>query len=317
MGALVSVVIVNWNGLRYLRECLNSLLAQTYSNLEIIVVDNASSDWSPDLIRKYYPAVRIVESGRNLGFAGGTNLGIKHAKGELIALFNQDAVADRCWLERLVNAIGSSDDISAVAGKIFYWGDAQERKKVFCTWPKVDPRKALAYNFLDDRPSASVDYLPGCAMLIRKRVLDEIGLFDEGYFLYFEETDWCARAIMAGYRLVYVPEAVAWHVVSGSIGSGAKLAYIIRNRVRFALKNFDLAYLPIFIVEYLKETNEMAQKGIHGQGFEDFNVRIIALCWNVIHLIGTLLARRKDLSRIANRRSYNNSLPLRNVKWEY
>ncbi|BAI60310.1 putative glycosyltransferase [Methanocella paludicola SANAE] len=317
MGSLVSVVIVNWNGLKYLRECLDSLFAQSYANREIILVDNASTDGSPDFIRKNYPMVKVIESSSNLGFAGGTNRGIKEAKGELIALFNQDAVADKNWLEILVKAVNSSNDIAAVAGKIFYWGDEQERKKVFCTWPKVDPRKALAYNFFDERPAADVDYLPGCAMLIKKKALDEVGLLDEDYFLYFEETDWCARAIMAGYRLVYVPDAKAWHVVSGSIGSGAKLSYIMRNRVRFALKNFDSSYLPVFVVEFTKETYKMMINGIHGQGFDDFIVRMKALFWNGFHLIGTLKARRRDLSRIANRKSYNRSLPLSNIEWEY
>jgi GT2 family glycosyltransferase len=292
-------------------------MEQTYPSFEIILVDNASTDGSLDLVRKSYTTVKVIESGRNLGFAGGTNLGIKEAKGELIALFNQDAVADKNWLETLISAINSSNDIVAVAGKIFYWGDEQERKKIFCTWAKVDPRKALAYNFFDDRPEADVDYLPGCAMLMKKKALDEIGMLDEGYFLYFEETDWCARAIRAGYRLVYVPNAKAWHVVSGSVESGAKLAFIMRNRIRFALKNFDVLCIPVFTIELMVEVYKTVLKGAQGEGFGHISVIMKALGWNCIHLIGTFMARRRDLSRITNGRSYNRSLPLRNVKWEY
>jgi|SRR5271157_734261 len=317
MAALISIIIVNWNGMKYIRECLDSLLSQTYPDIEIILVDNASSDGSVEYVRKNYPSVKLIESTTNLGFAGGTNLGIREAKGELIALFNQDAVADRLWLEKLAGAINISEDIAAVAGKIYYWGDERERNTIFCTWAKVDPRKALAYNFLDERPQADVDYLPGCAMLIKRKVIEDIGLLDESYFLYFEETDWCARAIRAGYRLVYVPGSVAWHVVSGSIGNPyAKLAYITRNRVRFALKNFDLSCIPAFIYAFTRETARGFLMGMSGGGFNEFEIHIRAIGWNILHSVGTAAARRRDLSNISNRRSYNHSLPLRSIRWE-
>ncbi len=314
-SALVSAIIVNWNGLKYIRECIDSILCQTYPAVEIILIDNASSDGSADYVVKNYPAVKVIRSERNLGFAGGTNLGIKEAKGDLIALFNQDAVAERTWLEKLVNTASSSEDIGGVAGKTYYW---DHKDKIFCTWAKVDPYKALAYNFTDERPMADVDYLPGCAMVIKRKALDEIGLLDADYFLYFEETDWCARAIRAGYRLVYVPDAIAWHVVSGSISDPYdKLAYITRNRIRFALKNYDLSYIPLFIGEFIGETIDEMIKGIRGKNYNGFKMRVNAIVWNVFNSINTFVARRRDLSRIKNPRSYNSSLPLRQVRWDY
>ncbi len=291
---LVSVVIVNWNGLKYIRECLDSILKQTYSPLEIILVDNASSDGSADLVRKEYPTVKVIDSGANLGFAGGTNLGIRASAGDLIALFNQDAVADETWLERLAGRIGSDDNIAGVAGKIYYWTGNRSDKMVFCSWPRIDPVSAMAYNYSGNEPAGEVDYLPGCAMLVRKKAIDEIGLLDEGYFLYFEETDWCARAIRAGYKMLYVPEAQAWHVVSASFSNmNVKLMYIMRNRIRFALKNFDRSYIPGFIVAYTRETIHEMVKAIRTGDRSEFKIRIGAIGWNILNIAGTIKVKAK------------------------
>jgi len=312
---LVSVVIVNWNGMKYIGDCLDSILHQTYSRIEIIVVDNASSDGSPELIRKKYPMVKVIDSGSNRGFAGGTNLGIRAAMGELIALFNQDAIAEERWLEKLVECMEVSDDVAGVAGKIYYWTGKRSDKKIFCSWPKIDPVSAYAINFYGNEPMADVDYLPGCAMLLRKCAIDKIGLLDEGYFLYFEETDWCARAIRAGYRLMYTPDAEAWHVVSASISnSNVKLAYIMRNRIRFALKNFDKRYIPGFVWAFSRETVKAMTRGLNTGEYGELKLRLRAIGWNVLHLPGTLRARHRYLSMIQDRRSYNRSLPLKDLK---
>ncbi len=216
---LVSIIVVNYNGKKYLNECLTSLLNQTYRNFEIILVDNKSSDDSVKFVQSNFGnRILVTQNDTNLGFAAGCNIGIKISKGSLIALFNQDAIADKEWLSTLVYVVQSAEEIAAAAGKVYYWGDKYGKDVVFCTWSKVDPYTAGAYNFYKgDEPISKVDYLTGAAMLVKKEVIDKIGLLDPEYFLYFDETEWCARMIRASYDLVYVPQAVTWHVVSASL----------------------------------------------------------------------------------------------------
>ena len=313
--SLVSIVIVNWNGLKYLHECLSSLLNQTYRPIEIILVDNASTDGSVDFVREHIPSVRIFQNSKNLGFAEASNIGIMKSKGELIALFNQDAIANKDWLANLVEVIESSEEIAAVAGKVYYWGDKYGKNAVFCTWSKIDPYTASPYNFTGNEPQAAVDYLSGCAMLVKKEIINEIGLFDTGYFLYFDETDWCARMIRAGYKLIYVPNAIVRHVVSGSLeNSQIKAEYMIRNGIRFALKNFDLKYIPIFLLSFSVETVFIFLRNIRESDLCETKLRINGFIWNMLNLRKTFKARQKDHSRIKKSISYNLSLPLRQYK---
>jgi GT2 family glycosyltransferase len=316
--SLVSIILVNWNGLKYLHECLSSLLNQTYRPIEIILVDNASTDGSVDFVKDHFPSVRIFQNSKNLGFAEASNRGIMKSKGKLIALFNQDAIADTDWLANLVEVIQSSEEIAAVAGKVYYWGDKYGKDAVFCTWSKVDPYTASPYNFTGNEPKAAVDYLSGCAMLVKKEVLNEIGLLDTGYFLYFDETDWCARMIRAGYKLIYVPNAVVQHVVSGSLeDSQIKAEYMMRNWIRFALKNFDLKYIPIFLLSFSVETVFTVLRNIRECNLVETKLRIKWFIWNMLNLRKTFKARQKDHGQIKKSISYNLSNKLSYLRTAY
>jgi GT2 family glycosyltransferase len=319
---LVSIIIVNYNGKKYLKECLTSLFNQTYKYFEIIVVDNKSSDDSVEFVRSSFgDSILVIQNDTNLGFAAGCNIGIKASKGSLICLFNQDVVADKEWLSILVSVIQSSEDIAAVTGKLYYWGDKYGKDTVFCTWSKVDPYTAGAYNFYKgDEPISKVDYLTGAAMLVKKEVIDKIGLLDTEYFLYFDETEWCARMIRASYDLVYVPQAIAWHVVSSSLtDSNLKLYYMKRSRMRFALKNFDVSYLPIYFAFFSVESIYDLLTAIqHRNFFSVAKINARVLVWNIIHLHHTISLRRvyNKLLKNSGRRlqSYNKSLPLKMYK---
>ena len=226
-------------------------------------------------------------------------------------------MADKEWLSKLVSVIESSDKIGGVTGKLFYFGDEFGKDAVFCTWPKVNPYSATPYNFYDDEPVSKVDYLSGAAMLVKKEVIKKVGLLDPEYFLYFEETDWCARMIRANYDLVYVPSALAWHIVSASSSPSKKIFYMEKNRIRFALKNFDSLYILSFFIIYLGETLYVFFRDIKNQNFMKSKIRFNALIWNLLHIKKTLERRKKDmffLRKNGNIRSYNNSLPLRSTK---
>jgi GT2 family glycosyltransferase len=319
---LVSIIIVNYNGKKYLNECLRSLFNQTYRNFEIILVDNKSSDDSVKFVQSNFgDSILVIQNDTNAGFAAGCNIGIRASKGNLICLFNQDAIADKEWLSTLVCVIQSAEDIAGVAGKLYYWGDKYGRDAVFCTWSKVDPYTAGAYNFYKgDEPISKVDYLTGAAMLVKKEVIEKIGLLDQEYFLFFDETEWCARMIRASYDLVYVPQAIAWHVVSASLSdSNLKLYYMNRSRMRFALKNFDLRYLPIYFAFFAVESIFDLLTAIrHRNFFAVAKIRARVLIWNLIHLRHTISSRRADFKLLQNSgrplRSYNRSLPLKEYK---
>ena len=243
---LVSIIIVNWNAKEYLKGCLESILSQSFTDYEIILVDNASSDDSVNFVKDNFPQVKIIKNKNNVGFAEGNNIGIANSSGKIIVLFNPDAVADKDWLSILINVIQSSKKIAAVTGKMYYLDNKYEKDAVFCTWSKIDPFSAAPYNFHNNEPVSKVDYLSGAAMVIKRDVLDKIGLMDSDYFLYFEETDLCARMIRAGYDLMYVPSAIVRHAVSPLSNSENKVYYMERSRIRFVLKNFDLLYVVSF-----------------------------------------------------------------------
>ena len=314
--SLVSIIIVSWNSEKFLKECIASLENQTYQNFEIILVDNASTDNSVNIVKTNFPKVKLVENKKNLGFAEGNNIGIKNSKGDLIELVNPDVITEKEWLQHLVKKIQSSNSIGGVTGKMYYMGNKFGKNAVFCTWSKVDPYTAMPFNFTNDEPTAKVDYLSGAAMLVKKEVIDKIGFLDPGYFLYFEETDWCARMIRAGYDLVYVPEAIVWHEVSSAVSdSPKKLYYMERNRTRFAIKNFDTSYLIAYLCYSFFESIFVIFRDLNNNSSRS-KIRLQALNWNFKNFSKTIKSRKKYmaiLKKFGPIKSYNNSLPLRKI----
>ncbi len=306
---LVSILIVNWNGLKHIDECLKSLLDQTYSPTELILVDNDSRDGSVEFIQKKFPSIRIIKNDSNMGFASAVNRGIMNAAGELIALFNQNTVAEKNWLYKLVEATLSSEDIAAASGKVFY---LNKKDSIYCSWTKINPFTAGPYNFHGFEVIYNVDYLMGCAMVIKRDVINRVGLIDEGYFLYYEDSDWCARIIRDGYKLMYIPDAIVWHEVSGSVSNSCfKFSYIMRNRIRFVLKNFDIKYIFLFAILFPIELALDLRKDIARKDSRAARIRFNAILWNILNIKTTYQARKRDLSRLSNMKSYNRSLPLR------
>lgn len=317
MQLLVSVIIVNWNAKDYIEQCIDSILSQTYQNFEIILVDNASSDNSVKIVQQKYPQVKIIQNKENLGFAEANNIGINNSSGSIIALFNPDAVAEKNWLQRLIDVITHSDDVGGVAGKILYLGDKYGKDAVFCTWSKIDPFTANPTNYFDNEPISKVDYLSGAAMLVKRDILEKIGALDTDYFLYFEETDLCARMIRAGYDLIYVPTAIVWHAVSPLSNSEKKIYYMERNRFRFAVKNFDIVYIPIFVFCYLAESLAIFLKDVKLGNIKRTKIRAAAIKWNILNLHKTWKCRQNHMIALKKSfriRSYNRSLPLRNLQ---
>ena len=312
---LVSFIVVTWNSARYIEACLESVAGQSHPNTETVVVDNASSDETARIVREKFPGVELICNEGNAGFAEANNIGMRRARGRYVALLNPDALASPRWTETLLEELEGDASLAAASGKIFYLGEGgPDRESVFCTWPKVAPFSSKPLNFHGDEPRALVDYLSGAAMLVRREAIDRVGEMDPGYFLYFDETDWCARMIRAGYGLLYVPEAEAWHKVSPSVGADQKLHYMERSRLRFALKNFDARYMAPLFFSYAAESAAMLLRDLRRGDFGASRARCRAVAWNLASLRKTLARRAGDdklVRRTGRARSYNGSLPLR------
>lgn len=312
---LVSFIVVSWNSSQYIEACLRSIEGQSYPRTETILVDNASSDETVRIVREGFPGVRLICNESNAGFAEANNIGMRRARGEYVALLNPDALAAPGWTGTLVEELERDASLAAASGKIYYLGDGEpDRSSVFCTWPKVAPFSSKPSNFHGDEPRSLVDYLSGAAMLVRREAIDRVGPMDPEYFLYFDETDWCARMLRAGYGLLYAPGAEAWHKVSPSVGADQKTYYMERSRLRFALKNFDASYMAPLFLAYAAESAGMLLRDASRGDFGASRMRRRAVGWNLASLRGTLAARARDRRRIRSTgksRSYNGSLPLR------
>ena len=247
---MISVVVLNYNGKRYLDDCLSSLAAQTFRDLEVIVVDNASTDGSVEHIESNFSWVRLVINKENLGFAGGTNSGIRAAKGELILTFNNDARADSRLLEHLQKPMFDPNmadlKVGVCAAKMLL-ADGRINSTGICL-----SRSGAAWDrgmFEPDlgQYEAQEEVFGACAgaALYRKEMLDEIGLFDEDFFLYMEDVDLAFRGRLAGWKCVYVPEAKVYHHHGGTAGFGSDLSvyYGNRNMIWYAIKDFPLVLL--------------------------------------------------------------------------
>jgi GT2 family glycosyltransferase len=240
---LVSVVIVNWNGRHLLGECLDSLRAQSFRDFEIIMVDNGSRDGSAEYVRARYPAVTLVELPENTGFAGGNNAGIRIARGKYVALLNNDTRTDPEWLASLVREAEASPAAGMWASKILSY----DRPDIIDNVGLLIYRDGLARGqgrLERDRGQYDVMrealFPSGCAALYRRRVLDEVGLFDEDFFAYADDVDLGLRARLAGWGCTYVPAAKVYHRYSSSSSTYSPLkAFLVeRNRIWVLLKYY-------------------------------------------------------------------------------
>jgi len=256
----VSVVIPNWNGQDDLPDCLDSLLAQSFQH-RIIVVENGSKDRSLELLRTHYPQIELIIHKRNRGFAGGVNAGIRQAiadKDDYVALFNNDAVADKDWLKNLVADLDVNTDAGIATCKLMS-ADGKHLDStgdLYTTWglPYPRGRGETDLDKYDDR--VQVFGASGGASLYRISTLEEIGLFDEDFFAYYEDVDLSFRAQLAGWKVRYVPEAVAYHQI------GATSSKIKGFTTRQTMKNYPwllwknapftvfVRILPRFLVAY-------------------------------------------------------------------
>ena len=246
---LLSVIIPNWNGKHFLTECIDSLKEQTFRDFEIILVDNGSTDGSAEFAgERYREFIRVLRNKENLGFAGGNNVGIQAARGEYIVLLNNDTWADPHWLEELVKATQFDPPIGMWASKIYSYYKRNQIEAVgeLIYWDGLSRARGQyeqdrgQYNAMEE-----IFFPPGCGAMYRKSLFDGIGLFDEDFFAYADDSEIGIRARLACWKCLYVPAAIVYHKNSGTAGqySPLKAFYVERNRFWITIKYFPLPLL--------------------------------------------------------------------------
>ena len=247
---MVSVVIVNWNGKKFLAECLDGLRKQTYEDHSIVLVDNASDDGSLEFVNKNYPEIKIIALPENFGFAVANNVAIDSIKTENVALLNNDAIPHPAWLENLLKALEKNPEAGFAACKMLLYDrpDIMDRAGDIYTTAGtalLSGRGEPSENF--NKPARVFGACAGAAMY-RKCMLDDIGLFDEDFFLLYEDVDLSFRAQLRGYKCLYVPDAVVYHKASGSIGEDTPIS------VYYSHRNLEWVYIHNMPGSLIKKT---------------------------------------------------------------
>lgn len=261
----IAIVLLNWNGKKDTLECLSSLEKITYPNLEIIIVDNGSSDGSLITIKEAFPHVLFVETFHNLGYAGGNNVGIDHALkrgADFVLLLNNDTIVDPQFLTAFMQGAKEKPNAGIFGAKVFRYKDPEVLDHMGGHWnPKICEFESLSYGKKDPgtlQEMIPVDYVCGCAIMIKKEVVEHIGKLDTQFFLLWEETDFCARARRAGFEIWLVPQAMIWHKVSASFSGKALMQYYWwRNRLLWIERNCTRKekislYLRVILKEMLQ-----------------------------------------------------------------
>jgi GT2 family glycosyltransferase len=266
---LVSIIIVNWNGLKHLQPCLASVFASEYKHFEIIVVDNGSTDGSLDFIRGQIASIRLIENRRNLGYSAGNNQGFILAKGEFIAALNNDTIVDPAWLNDPVRYFQRDPQLGIVGCRLM---DANKPGYIDGLFHEVTLDLGLRpYAFgqkFDDsnRLMAKPGYvisIHGGAAIYRKKMLEELKGFDETYWAYYEEGDLCMRAFLRGWKCLYTPSAIVYHKGAASFDrTSEKYFYLLsRNRLWFIFRSYPICliirHLPFIIFFELRVIREL------------------------------------------------------------
>jgi GT2 family glycosyltransferase len=247
---LVYVLLLNWNSWEYTTECLASLQNLEYGNWKVLVIDNGSTDGSPQRIREHFAETEVLELGANLGFARGNNAGIPLALqrgADYVWLLNNDATADPAALRAMVEKAEEDPRVGAVGSAIYGMSNPERLQ----AWGggHINFWLGRGRHFLKPVADEKLDFITGASLLLKQDVLESIGLLDEGFFLYWEDSDYCFRMRRAGWRLAVAADSKVWHEESATIRKNpARLdMYFNRSAVRFFERNSRFPLVSIWV----------------------------------------------------------------------
>jgi GT2 family glycosyltransferase len=291
---LISIITVNYNGLDLTVELLNSIRQLSYKNLEIFVVDNASRETPQYFLAEHYPEVTFIRSDINLGFAGGNNLAARQAKGDFVFYINNDAEITEGCLEKLVSLFEKRPKLGIASPLICYFNESKGESNDLIQYAGMTQMNALTARnatigektrdfgqFADAAPTA---YAHGAAMMISRKAVEKVGLMFDGFFLYYEELDWCERIRKAGFEIYVEPRARIYHKESATVGASSTLKtyYINRNRVYFMRRNYGgLGFLAfVLFLIFIAVPKNILTFLLRGS-FDHAKVFLKAIIWNI------------------------------------
>lgn len=300
---IISVIIVNTNELHHLKRCLPAVLGQRYGEYEVLVVDNGSTDGSVEFLKREFPQVRVIQNAANLGYAGANNVGFAHGSGQYLVVLNPDTTVEPDWLRELVIALENDPGAGLATPKILLMDDPQRVNACGndITFTGLTAcRGAGEATGTCDQP-AVVPAVSGASFAIPRAVLDQIGGFDERFFIYYEDTHLSLRAALAGYHCIYVPTSVVYHQYSFRL-SAKKCFLLERNRLFSLVTVFRwgtlLLLLPTLVL------GEMLMWGyVLPQGFDYARNMVESYAWIARNWCQVMDARRRTqkLRRVPDR----------------
>jgi GT2 family glycosyltransferase len=294
---VVSVIIPNYNGESYLRVCLGSLLEQSFKSLEIILVDNGSSDGSVNLVKRKYPEVTVVSLESNRGYSAAVNAGIDAAHGEFLAVLNNDTEAEPGFVRELHSALVEEPAAGMAAPKMLFARDRRTINSIGLGYCITGTNHDIGFGLEDGERFQTRRWVFGpCggAGMYRRSMLEDVGPFDEDFFMYYEDVDYSFRAQLAGYRCIFVPTARVYHAEGGS---GEALPrprgyYFARNSFAVILKDFPasvlLKHIHVISWELIKRVISPLLRG---------DASAVRGYLAAIGLIGDLLKKRREVQR--------------------
>ncbi len=298
---LVSVIVLNYKGLNDLIECFDSLNKIKYQNVELFLVDNNSQDKSVGIIRRRNNKIKIIELKNNYGFAKGNNLAMSHVNGKFVVLLNMDSGVDKVWLTELVKVAQSSSKIGIVGSKIYYYDDkktidfAGSYTDIYGNITNVGKKK-IGRDLYNNQTKAF--YICGASLMFKKEVFNKIGLFDPLYFMYYEDVDFCWRAWIYGYDVIYAPKSILVHKI-GRISKNVKKKYYFteKNRLRTILKNYEwrtlLKILPRYFFLSIRRIFKWNNFSPQLRRIDILITFIRGLIWNLMHITSMIRIRRE------------------------
>lgn len=240
---LVYIIILNYNGYKDTIECIKSLQKINYNNYKIVIVDNNSTNNSFNILKKEFNDIEILKSLENNGFGAGNNIGIKYAlknNAELVLLLNNDTTVERDFLLNMVDEF-EDPNVGMVAGKIYYY---DKPEVIWSAGGYINKFKGLGCHYGINKVDndefnirKEVNFLTGCCQLIKSQVIKKIGLYEESFFLYLEDVDYCINVLESGYKIIYQPRSIIYHKVSASTDELSEMYLYYFNRNRMEILN--------------------------------------------------------------------------------
>jgi len=267
---LVTVVILNFNGERTLQKCLQSVLTTDYAPIEVVVVDNASSDQSLQCLQELSQQVVVVRNERNLGYSGGNRRGLELAHGDFVVFLNNDVVVEPNWIAELVKAADRTPDAALVQPKILF----HDRRTINSAGGIIHVAGfglCIGIGETDDGQwdsECEIDYASGACLFVRRKVLNDIGFLDDRYVAYEEDVDWGWRAKTLGWKSIVAPRSLIFHEARGvmeGVMPAMKFYYLERNRLLTVAKNYStpslVRLLPILgVIEFFVLAYSLARR---------------------------------------------------------